>query len=84
MDSKDKKQSISGTVISSKMNNTVVVSVETTQLHPKYNKVIKRSKKYYAHDPSNDIQEGQKVKIVATRPISKLKRWLVTGSIQSI
>ena len=53
-------------------------------MHPKYNKVIKRSKKYYAHDPSNDIQEGQKVKIVATRPISKLKRWLVTGSIQSI
>lgn len=66
-----------GTVISNKMEKTVVIRVDRTQRHPQYGKVITRSKKYYAHDESNALEEGQVVEIVETRPLSKLKRWRV-------
>ena len=66
-----------GTVISNKMENTVVVRVNRTIRHPRYGKVVKLSKKFYAHDPSNSLEEGQEVTIVETRPLSKLKRWRV-------
>jgi len=67
-----------GVVVSTKMAKTVTVSVERTIRHPHYGKVIRRSKKYYAHDEqSNTLQEGDVVTIVETRPISKLKRWRV-------
>jgi small subunit ribosomal protein S17 len=66
-----------GIVVSNKMEKTVVVRVDRTYRHPKYNKVVTRSNKYYAHDESNTLQEGQEVEIIETRPLSKLKRWRV-------
>ncbi len=66
-----------GTVVSNKMDKTVTVSVERTILHPRYSKVIRRVKKYYAHDEKGELQVGQKVRIRETRPLSKMKRWIV-------
>ena len=67
-----------GVVVSNKMEKTVTVRVERTIRHPHFDKVISRAKKYYAHaENSKEIQEGKKVRIVETRPLSKLKRWRV-------
>lgn len=66
-----------GVVISNKMQKTVVVRVDRTIRHPRYEKIIVRSKKYYAHDESNKLQTGDTVTIMETRPLSKLKRWRV-------
>lgn len=67
-----------GTVVSNKMQSTVVVSVERTYRHPEYQKVITRRKKYYAHN-DKPLNIGDKVTIVETRPLSKLKRWRVVA-----
>jgi small subunit ribosomal protein S17 len=64
-----------GEVVSSKMNKTIVVSVELRKSHPKYGRVIKKSKKFYAHDEQNSARAGDMVRIEETRPLSKLKRW---------
>jgi small subunit ribosomal protein S17 len=64
-----------GTVVSTKMNKTIVVSVERRMAHPLYGKVIKRSKKYYVHDEREEAQPGDFVRIQETRPLSKLKSW---------
>lgn len=64
-----------GVVVSNKMTKTLVVQVEKTYKHPKYGKFIKKSKHFYAHDESQTAVIGNKVKIVETRPISRLKRW---------
>lgn len=67
-----------GVVVSTKMAKTVTVRVERTFRHPAYGKVIRSSKKYYAHDENPSAwQEGDLVTIVETRPMSKLKRWRV-------
>lgn len=66
-----------GTVVSTKMNKTVVVKVERTLRHPRYGKVIKRSKKLYAHNEDKPVQVGDTVTVIETRPLSKLKRWRV-------
>lgn len=66
-----------GVVVSDKMQKTVTVRVDRTYRHPEYEKVITRGKKYYAHCELNDVKMGQKVRIVETRPLSKLKRWRV-------
>ncbi len=71
-----RKESV-GVVVSNKMDKTVTVKVTRKMRHEKYGKVIERSKKYYAHDDSNALQVGQKVRIMETRPLSKLKRWRV-------
>lgn len=68
-----------GTVVSNKMNKTVVVNVERTFRHPTYGKVITRGKKYYAHHESLPLQVGDTVTIMETRPLSKLKRWRVVA-----
>lgn len=68
-----------GRVTSNKMQKTVVVEVERTYRHPKYGKVITRGKKYYAHNELPNIKIGDQVKIVETRPLSKLKRWRVVA-----
>ena len=65
-----------GVVVSNKMDKTVTVSVETTLKHPRYSKVVKRTKKYYAHT-DKELSIGAKVKISSTRPLSKTKRWRV-------
>lgn len=66
-----------GTVVSAKMNKTLVVEVESKSAHPKYKKLVKSSKKFYAHDPEGTHKEGDSVTIYETRPLSKLKRWTV-------
>ncbi len=64
-----------GRVVSDKMQKTIVVAVGRTLRHPEYAKVIKKTSKFYAHDPQEQAQVGDKVKIMETRPLSKLKRW---------
>ncbi len=66
-----------GVVVSNKMQKTVTVFVERTIRHPTYSKVVTRGKKFYAHNEDSTIQVGQKVRIIETRPLSKLKRWRV-------
>lgn len=68
---------LKGTVISDKMDKTVVVRVNRYKTHPKYKKRYRVSKKYYAHDPENKHKAGEEVMIYETRPLSKLKRWHV-------
>lgn len=71
-----------GTVISSKMDKTIVVSVERRKAHKLYGKIIKVSKKYYAHDEKGEAMEGDFVRIQETRPISKLKSWRLLDVIR--
>lgn len=72
-----KRKIFSGTVISDKMNNTVVVMVERLSKHPLYKKVIYMASKFKADNPENKAKTGMKVKIMETRPISKEKRFRV-------
>ena len=71
------KKILKGIVTSAKSNKTIVVEVIRKFKHPFYEKVIKRSKKYHAHDEKNKFKEGENVSIIETKPISKLKRWQV-------
>ncbi len=71
------KKILKGTVISDKMDKTVVVSVERVFQHPLYKKTIKTTKKYKAHDEENKCRVGDVVEIIESRPISKTKRWKV-------
>jgi len=64
-----------GQVVSTKMQKTIVVSVEMRKAHPKYKRVVKSNKKFYAHDEQNSARVGDVVRIRETRPTSKLKRW---------
>jgi len=73
---KNKKQLI-GEVISSPMEKTAVIKVERRFPHPMYKKFIRKSKKYYAHDPENICNAGDIVRILESKPISKHKRWIV-------
>lgn len=77
IDSRNRRKEKVGVVIGNKMAKTVTVKVTHTIRHPLYDKVMERSKKYYAHDESDAIEVGQKVRIMETRPLSKLKRWRV-------
>ena len=71
------KRILIGTVVSDKTDNTVVVKVERKVKHPMYGKIIRRSKKYHAHDEDNACSTGETVRIEETAPISKLKTWKV-------
>lgn len=73
-----------GVVVSTKMQKTVTVRVDRTFLHPEYQKAVTRSKKYYAHCEGFDVKEGQTVRIVETRPLSKLKRWRVVELLKEV
>ena len=64
-----------GYVVSNKMNKTIVVEVKRQKAHPLYRRVVKSSKKFYAHDEQNSARVGDVVRIEETRPLSKLKRW---------
>lgn len=70
-------RTITGTVVSTKMDKTIVVSVDSYKSHPKYHKKFKVTKKFYAHDESGAYKEGDTVTISESRPLSKLKRWTV-------
>ena len=71
-----------GTVVSSKMNKTVVVAIEDNVKHPVYGKIIKRTLKVHAHDENNECGVGDKVRIMETRPLSKTKRWRLVEIIE--
>ena len=71
------KKVLKGTVTSAKNNKTIVVEVTRKFKHPFYEKIIKRTKKYHAHDEANKFKIGDSVKIIESRPISKKKRWKV-------
>lgn len=71
------KRVLTGVVVSDKTEKTVVVKVERKVRHPLYGKIIRRSKKYHAHDESNACKEGETVRIEECAPVSKLKSWRV-------
>jgi small subunit ribosomal protein S17 len=71
-----------GVVTSSGMDKTAVVSVIERVRHPKYNKFVLQTKKLYAHDETNDVNVGDKVRVMETRPLSKSKRWRVVEVLE--
>ena len=66
-----------GTVVSAKMEKTVVVAVSNSVMDPLYKRHVKRTSKFYAHDEQNECREGDRVQIASSRPLSALKRWRV-------
>src|SRR5215831_8090662 len=71
-----------GEVVSSSMNKTIVVRTVTRVPHPKFGKIVKQMRKFYAHDEQNQAKPGDTVRIMETRPLSKLKRWRLVEVIQ--
>lgn len=67
-----------GLVVSDKMDKTVVVAIENRSPHPKYKKIVVRTKRYKVHDEDNKCKQGDRVRIKETRPLSRTKRWTVT------
>jgi small subunit ribosomal protein S17 len=66
-----------GIVVSDKMDKTVVVAVENRAPHPKYGKIIVKTRRYKAHDEENAAHTGDRVRILETRPLSRTKRWII-------
>ncbi len=73
------KRILQGVVVSDKQDKTVVVKVERRFLHPVMKKTVRRTKNYHAHDEKNVHKVGDQVRIVESRPLSKLKNWVVVG-----
>ena len=71
-----------GIAIGIKMDKTVVVAVVDRVRHRRYQKTVQRTKHLYAHDPNNDVREGDRVRLTETRPLSKLKRWRVVEVLE--
>jgi small subunit ribosomal protein S17 len=81
-ESNSSTQTLQGTVVSNKMQNTVVVRVDRRIKHPKYGKVVTRSSKFHAHDSENVCNIGDLVTIKMCRPISKTKSWLLVDVVE--
>lgn len=77
------KRVLTGQIVSDKTDKTVVVLVERKVKHPLYGKIIRRSKKYHAHDEANEYKAGETVRIEETKPISKLKTWKVIERVNT-
>ena len=77
-----RRQERQGTVVSDKSDKTIVVKVDTIKAHPKYKKVVRRSKRFHAHDERNEAKLGDVVKIVETRPLSKTKNWRLAEIVE--
>jgi small subunit ribosomal protein S17 len=77
-----RRRTTMGVVISDKMDKTVVVAVERRVSHPRYDRVVKRTSKFYAHDDTNSCKVGDVVTLVETRPMSRLKRWRVRSVLR--
>ncbi|MBQ4287226.1 MAG: 30S ribosomal protein S17 [Bacteroidales bacterium] len=71
-----------GTVVSAKMDKTIVVTVETREPHPLYGKFMQKTTRFHAHDEKNECNEGDRVRIMETRPLSKSKRWRLVEIIE--
>ena len=81
MEERKQRKTRIGTVVSDKMDKTVVVEVERWERHPLYGRIVKRTKKYKAHDEHNECKVGDKIRLAETRPLSKDKRWRVAEII---
>jgi small subunit ribosomal protein S17 len=77
-----RRKTRAGKVVKSRMNKTIVVRVDRTLQHPLYGKTIKVSSKLYAHDPENSAGVGDRVTVMETRPLSKLKRWRLVNILE--
>ena len=75
VDQRGERTVLTGKVTSAKMEKTIVVEVQRLVQHPKYRRVVRISKKFYAHDEKREAQQGDTVSIVSSRPLSRLKRW---------
>lgn len=71
-----------GVAVSTKMDKTVVVAVVDRVRHPRYRKTVQRTKRLYAHDETNDVREGDRVRVAETRPLSRQKRWRVVEVLE--
>jgi small subunit ribosomal protein S17 len=78
-----RRQERRGVVVSSAMDKTIVVKVETVKVHPRYKKVIRRAKKFHAHDERNEANVGDVVRIAEARPISKTKSWRLIEVVEA-
>ena len=77
------KRTLGGRVVSNKMDKTVTVLIENRVKHPLYGKYVVRSKKYHAHDEANQYNEGDKVEITESRPLSRTKSWVVSRLLEA-
>lgn len=82
MEKRKPRKTMVGRVVNDAMNKTVTLSIERTFQHPRYKKIVKKTSKIYAHDEENTCRVGDKVKVMSTRPTSKLKRWRVLDVIE--
>lgn len=80
----ERRKVLVGRVTSDKMEKTVVVAVERTVRHPLYGKVLRRVKKYKAHDEQNECKTGDRVRIIESRPLSREKRWRVVEILERV
>ena len=82
MDERNLRKTRVGTVVSNKMDKTVVVAIKDNVKHPLYKKIMKRTVKFKAHDEDNECGIGDRVKVMETRPLSKDKRWRLVSIIE--
>ena len=82
MEERNLRKVMTGTVVSNKMDKTIVVAVETRVKHPIYGKSVKKTYKVKAHDEENQCQIGDRVKVMETRPLSKDKRWRLVEVVE--
>jgi small subunit ribosomal protein S17 len=78
----ERKKQVEGVVVSDKMDKSIVVKVERSWRHPLYGKVVKTAKKFHAHDENNEAREGDRVRLLESRPISKLKKWVLLEIVE--
>jgi small subunit ribosomal protein S17 len=84
METRNLRKERIGVVVSNKMENTIVIAVKRKIKHPIYGKFVNRTSKFYAHDEQNTCNIGDTVKIMETRPLSKLKRWRLVEIIERV
>ena len=84
METRNLRKERTGVVFSNKMYKTITIAVKWKEKHPIYGKFVNKTKKYHAHDEKNDCNIGDTVRIMETRPLSKLKRWRLTEIIERV
>lgn len=84
MESRNLRKERTGIVVSNKMESTIIIAVKRKVKHPMYGKFVNKTSKFYAHDEKNECNIGDTVKIMETRPISKLKRWRLVEIIERV
>jgi len=82
MEKRKPRKTLIGRVVSDRMNKTVTISVQRSIRHPLYRKIVKKTSKIWAHDEENACRAGDRVMVMSTRPLSKLKRWRVVEILE--